>query len=233
MSSGGEGLTALIVGGDTAVRRLFKDKGFAITLDPDEEYDVAVFTGGEDICPMYYGQKPHKSIKFNLTRDMYEMNVLRRMPYMLPKIGICRGGQLLNIFNGGSMYQDVNGHSAGEHEIILLDQVGKPTAKTNSFHHQMMIPASDNCEVLAIAHTSTQRLLVDYMGKELKFSQPKESKVKHPEPEILMYWYSTSLCFQGHPEYGSKPTTELFWDYADSYIINNIHTAKAKENGKK
>ena len=118
--------------------------------------DAIVFCGGEDVDPERYGEKPSPKLgKVNKRRDAWEWAVLdAAVPLEKPILGICRGAQLLNVYFGGTLWQDLpsefegcakEGHrllDGGEHEITLepnsriASYCGRTKLSVNSRHHQ-------------------------------------------------------------------------------------------------
>lgn len=117
-----------------------------------------VLSGGEDVEPSRYGEEPVPELgEVNVVRDTMEWRALEVALAMdIPVLGICRGMQVLNVFLGGTLYQDLPtqrgdmishdqtspwGHH--HHDVscapgtllhgILGDCV---PLKINSFHHQ-------------------------------------------------------------------------------------------------
>lgn len=124
--------------------------------------DAMVFAGGEDIHPGRYGS-PVSPVcgKINAVRDDFEISLLEMcVQRRKPVLGICRGCQLLNVYFGGTLYQDIatergadaSVHRQGSylnnptnmpaHEIVpvsgtrLEKVVGGEAFAVNSFHHQ-------------------------------------------------------------------------------------------------
>lgn len=211
----------LVVGGNLQVRSMLEHAGHRVVGD-DQPFDIAVFTGGEDISPLLYGETFHKETSVNFQRDLYELRTLREIGYKVPKVGICRGGQLLNVFNGGRMYQDIDGHR-GSHKIT--DFIGGNEHMVTSVHHQMMIPAS-HAWVLAVASEAT-KFHTATSSKIIAKSQNKDLDV-----EAIFYEESSSLCFQPHPEYSGpedNPTRDLFFQYIDVFLEDVVFPKKAEE----
>ena len=70
--------------------------------------DVLLLAGGEDVHTARYGETRGGSDKPALDRDEFEYLVLgEAVKRRLPVFGICRGMQLMNVFFGGSLYQDI------------------------------------------------------------------------------------------------------------------------------
>lgn len=71
--------------------------------------DGLLFTGGHDIEPERYGAEEGLAQDPTPQRDSAEFHVLEyACEHDLPVAGICRGIQLLNVFFGGTLYEDVN-----------------------------------------------------------------------------------------------------------------------------
>ena len=68
--------------------------------------DGIVFTGGEDIQPMYYGDLPYEKLEeVSPARDTFDLMVLKMAADRnIPILGICRGRQLMNAAFGGTLY---------------------------------------------------------------------------------------------------------------------------------
>lgn len=114
--------------------------------------DVLLLPGGGDISPARYGETNTPTlVKVNLMRDDFEWRVLSlAKKRRLPVVGICRGHQVLNVFHGGSLWQDLPSqfpakdvqHRGVHHPIsiskgsLLSRMIGKTSATVNSLHHQ-------------------------------------------------------------------------------------------------
>jgi putative glutamine amidotransferase len=159
-------------------------KGILPVLIPDlpidqledilQEIDGFVFQGGTDLAPETYGESPIVPGKWlgDAYRDAYE---LRIMDYAVknskPVLAICRGFQLMNVYFGGSLYQDITTqmpeaiqHRDAEkydqliHELVFvkgktMDNIyqGLDKAVVNSVHHQGVKVKGDQLETLAIS----------------------------------------------------------------------------------
>jgi putative glutamine amidotransferase len=66
-------------------------------------------TGGPDIHPSYFGQKPHQKLtRTTVARDRFELLAIKLgLKKRIPILGICRGFQVLNVSFGGTLYQDL------------------------------------------------------------------------------------------------------------------------------
>ena len=71
--------------------------------------DGLVLTGGVDLDPSLFGETVlNSTVELCLERDEAEYAALRlAVKRDLPILGICRGMQVMNVFFGGSLYQDI------------------------------------------------------------------------------------------------------------------------------
>lgn len=135
--------------------------------------DGLILSGGHDVDPSHYGEEPHPLLQEILPeRDAFEMNLLKNAhKQKKPIFGICRGLQLMNVFFGGTLYQDLslrptnkevkhlhremsNLHSHQielEPEGLLHKIFGAKNIVTNSFHHQAIKDLAPGFAVLARA----------------------------------------------------------------------------------
>lgn len=108
--------------------------------------DALLLPGGGDMEPWRYGQSNTASRGLEPERDAEELTLLERFTAAgKPVLGICRGIQVINVFFGGTLYQDLPGHSAvngadSVHAVRtafspLLPVCG-PVCQVNSAHHQ-------------------------------------------------------------------------------------------------
>lgn len=98
--------------------------------------NVIIFSGGEDLNPYLYGEA-NKSSGYNPERDAMEYSLLasaiQQKKYIL---GTCRGLQLINVFFGGTLYQDISIHHTNTGFIWRSKILESMFPVTNSMHHQ-------------------------------------------------------------------------------------------------
>lgn len=167
-------------------------------IDPKiHKSDVILFTGGEDVTPSFYDAIEHKTTYYNTTRDNYEMEIFKKIPLGVLKVGICRGSQFLTVMSGGLLIQNVINHAIGDTHDIELKENGEYLKKLpiTSTHHQMMYPFNlPEQDYEIIAKAATKRSNGYYDGDKI---DPEKVVV---EPEIVYYKKTNCLCVQGHPE---------------------------------
>ncbi|HEX2676529.1 MAG TPA: gamma-glutamyl-gamma-aminobutyrate hydrolase family protein [Polyangiales bacterium] len=111
-----------------------------------------VIGGGVHIEPARYAEQPSATYRYQKERDELEWQVLEHAAaHALPVLGICRGAQLLNVFRGGILYQDLAREFAGlalersvrasksveiEPDSTLAHVVERDALRVNSLHQQ-------------------------------------------------------------------------------------------------
>jgi putative glutamine amidotransferase len=121
--------------------------------------DGFVFTGGDDIDPRFYREKPLSGAHVSISPDKrtrFEIELFKAVTKAKkPVLAICYGAQLANVALGGKLYQDIGlqvnnpiKHGAarpGEkvfHDVdifegTLLSRIlGTPRIRVRSAHHQ-------------------------------------------------------------------------------------------------
>jgi GMP synthase-like glutamine amidotransferase len=174
-------------------------KDFNKLLDKGEFIDLAVFTGGSDVNPDYYGQNIGKFTHIDKERDAFEVSIWERLPKSVVKVAICRGAQFATAMSGGSLVQHVNGHG-GEHTISTKEGL---ILNMTSTHHQMMYPNELSKDAYDLIAWSTYFKSDTYLnGRNEEMEIPREFL----EPEIVYYKNTNALAIQGHPEFSSCDT---------------------------
>lgn len=199
----------LIIEGNGSYKRMFLERGYEVVMNI-EEADLIQFTGGQDVSPFLYGQPVHKTTYSDPRRDLVESGYYAwALRLGKPMAGICRGGQFLNVMNGGAMYQDVDSHGIrGTHKCF--DGVTKEWHDVTSTHHQMMKPGiAGNI----IAHGDEATDVIDFNGAEFINIGSVNSV------EVVHYKNTKSLCFQPHPEFdGAQSTSDYYFELLGRYL---------------
>jgi putative glutamine amidotransferase len=145
-------------GGAPLILPLTEDKKILRRLY--EQCQGILLSGGNDLDPAAYGERPtDKTIDFSTKRDRQEVQLLKwALEDDKPVLAICRGMQLLNVAQGGTLYQDISAElpAAETHDIsaekkresrIVHSLRIKPDSKlakllgvtelgANAYHHQ-------------------------------------------------------------------------------------------------
>ena len=131
-----------------------------------------VLTGGQDVSPELYHEVPLPGLTDCCPkRDAMEMIVLRHAAAAdQPVLGICRGIQLINVYFGGTLYQDIpSQHPSGvcHHQPAPYDRPVHEAAvdpasplyeclktdrlSVNSCHHQAVKDLAPGLEAMAVS----------------------------------------------------------------------------------
>src|SRR3954465_3939147 len=71
--------------------------------------DGVLLTGGGDVDPAFYGEDRHETVDdAEPGRDEFEIDLGKRaVASAVPLLAICRGAQVLNVAEGGTLVQDI------------------------------------------------------------------------------------------------------------------------------
>lgn len=162
------------------------------------EMDGIIMQGGHDVAPETYGESPIGRWKGDAVRDAYELKILDfAIKNNKPVFGICRGIQLMNVYFGGTLYQDtitqnkqVQEHRSAElydtvkhpiqfepDQFLAKIYAGIESPFVNSVHHQAIKELGNELEVYAMSEDG----LIEAFG----YTKAPEGKVFgvqwHPE----------------------------------------------------
>ena len=120
---------------------------------PDLAYDGLLLAGGGDLDPALFGQPDRGSRGIDRARDGTELALLEAfLGAGKPVLAICRGHQVVNVWLGGDLIQDLDPalapfHGGGEEDRVhpvraaegtLLHRLYGPVLIVNSSHHQAL-----------------------------------------------------------------------------------------------
>lgn len=189
-----------------------------------DQLDGIVLQGGTDISPESYGEQPIGDWRGDRYRDEYELKILDyAIRTSKPVLGICRGFQLMNVYFGGSLYQDIpsqvpgsGAHRSAEqydkinHPIRLQSEtllerlyghIRQPLV--NTVHHQGIKELGGNLDVYARSEDG----FIEAFGYN-----------KEPEGKVM--------GVQWHPEFSHTQAGILL----DEELIFNVFYNYAKQN---
>ncbi|OLR26830.1 gamma-glutamyl-gamma-aminobutyrate hydrolase family protein [Bacillus cereus] len=137
--------------------------------------DGLILSGGHDVSPFSYNEEPQQKLgDIFPERDYFDFSLIKIAKNKnIPILGICRGAQIINVYHGGTMYQDlsymegdtlkhwqVHTPELATHSIyikkysMLHSILGEEKLAVNSFHHQTIKEVPSNFEIVATAKDS-------------------------------------------------------------------------------
>jgi len=157
-----------------------------------------VFSGGDDIDPRFYKERPRVDARMTLSPDdrtRFEINLFKAViKAKKPLLAICGGAQLVNVALGGTLYQDIalqiprplqhGPLKAGEkvfHTVDILEGtllsriLGSSRIRVRSSHHQSVKNPGRGLHCSAVAQDQVIEAL------ELKTKQFLLALQWHPE----------------------------------------------------
>lgn len=163
------------------------------------DFDGLLLGGGVDIHPKHYHGKIKPHYRYDEVRDAIELRLLEHVfASDKPVLGICRGCQMLNIFQHGTLYKDVKKLDSAAHypshllgyifyrkrikivrDSLLYQCVGHQQTKVNSIHKQCIHLVGDGFNVTA-SEESTMIQCIEHT--ELTFAMGVQF---HPEFLIM------------------------------------------------
>ena len=172
--------------------------------------DKLILTGGQNVEPIHYQEKLLiDSSNYFPERDRFELALIEAAHHHeKPIFGICRGMQLYNVAQGGSLHQEVLGHwqentgNQPSQDLYFpiesqLSQIYAQEPTVNSFHRQAINKLAPSLEIIAL---SPDKQTIEAV---------QSTRDSH-----------TFLGVQWHPEllYGERETENRLFDY----IVNQF-----------
>ncbi len=161
--------------------------------------DGLLLVGGGDLDPATYGQDAHpRSYGFNAVRDETELALARyALAEEIPLLAICRGCQVVNVAQGGTLHQHLVDHPGYDD-----DTHGRPHDLYLAEHPVEVLPGSRLAAVVggvrADRCTSAHHQSVDAVGAGLRVTGwSADGCVEAIEP---IDPHPFALAVQWHPE---------------------------------
>ena len=157
-----------------------------------EDADALVLPGGGDIDPALFGETNHGSRIIEPVLDRRQLALLDQYAKRgLPVLGICKGMQLINIYFGGGIIQDLPTHAL--HEYRLQDQVHASQAEPGSILHSLYGPS--------FSVNSAHHQGIGRPGAGLRIIQRApdgvaEAIVHTRLPILGVQWHPERMCFE-------------------------------------
>lgn len=167
--------------------------------------DGFIITGGPDVNPSYYNEEILLQLGLLAPkRDVNEKLIYEAIQRQnKPVLGICRGHQLINVLEGGTLYQDLPSmrpsetrHSQREPNYVMTHKVdliegtpisswmdGAKEMEVNSYHHQAVKDLAPSLKAMALS--TEDGIIESYYKPDSKFT-------------VGIQWHP-ELAFKDHP----------------------------------
>ena len=159
--------------------------------------DGFLFTGGQDVSPELYGEKPRQACgEVCEKRDAFERNLFTQaLEQDKQMLGICRGIQFFNACLGGTLYQDL----PTEHPSEVAHVMRPPYARI--VHSGALLPGSPLAALLG----RTELGVNSYHHQAIKALAPGHAEMARSEDGLVEAVYMPDKSFvwavQWHPEF--------------------------------
>lgn len=156
------------------------------------DLDALVIGGGDDVSPEHYGHDISARVKPDPARDELEIRWIKwALANSIPMLGICRGAQLINVVQGGTLHQDIR--------PLRIKTYNRPGLLPTK---QVILDADSNiaavCKKQKLRVNSLHNQAIDEIGNGLE-------AVGHDLDGIVQAIQSTMqlpiIGVQWHPEY--------------------------------
>lgn len=168
------------------------------------QIDKLILAGGQDVSPKFYKQTQTVQGDYSEARDRFELALLEEaLLQNKPVFAVCRGMQLMNVFFGGDLKQELRSFTKilhmqnpipkeqPSHELLtqedsILQQIYGAKTNVNSFHNQALNRVSSNltesafCSdgVIEAVENKPRRLLAVQWHPDFAFEvQPNEMTI--------------------------------------------------------
>jgi putative glutamine amidotransferase len=156
-----------------------------------------VLTGGEDVDPAVYGERPHPATgAAHAARDACELALCREaLVQRIPTLAICRGAQVLNVALGGTLVQDIPAQRA---TTLDHDQSGRRTERVHQVRIERDSMLAGVVGATSIAENSSHHQAVDRVAPPLRaVAHSPDGIIEGVEPVDPAWWL---VAVQWHPE---------------------------------
>lgn len=177
-----------------------------------EGIDGLLIVGGDDVDPRLYGEIPRSRTRVIFPKRttfetwLYQAGKRRRLPIF----GICYGMQLINVLEGGTLYQHLHPRKTG----TRIDHRGRRKPK----HHVQINPGTHLADILGTreaAVISDHHQAIRYLAPDFVASCVADDgiieAIEHPDmPQVLaVQWHPERLPY-------SRATRRLFKAFVHS-----------------
>lgn len=125
-----------------------------------KEMEGLVLQGGADLAPESYGEKPIGRWLGDRIRDEYELELMELfLKEGKPVLGICRGFQVMNVYYGGTLFQDIDTQrpeSIKHRDAIEYDRVHHEVEFVKGSFMEKLYEDAENPMVNSVHHQAAK-----------------------------------------------------------------------------
>lgn len=163
-----------------------------------------VLQGGSDLSPESYGEDWLDRSRWpgDRYRDAHELKLIAEAcRRRLPVLGICRGAQLINVYFGGTLYQDLStqiGSKILHRDATLYDKVSHPVEIMAGGLLEKIYGETGEIVVNSVHHQGIKTLGKSLCVEALSPSDHLVEAISYENPEEFF-----CLGVQWHPEFSA------------------------------
>ncbi|WXR61342.1 gamma-glutamyl-gamma-aminobutyrate hydrolase family protein [Peptostreptococcaceae bacterium AGR-M142] len=178
-----------------------------IIAEQIKKVDAIILQGGHDVNPLLFNEEPKRNLGKTLKdRDFYDLKLIEfAIRNNKPILGICRGLQILNVYFGGSLYQDINENEDFDIKHLQEEPTYEPTHSVfskkgslmkkkigdkflvNSFHHMAIKDIAKNFKIAAVSKDGIIEAIEDADNKILAVQWHPEMLIKNSSKMIKIF----------------------------------------------
>ncbi|MCI2049183.1 MAG: gamma-glutamyl-gamma-aminobutyrate hydrolase family protein [Lachnospiraceae bacterium] len=179
---------------------LYREIGADLARSATEGYEGLILPGGDDVDPALFGEAVNGSRGIDRALDLAQLTICGLFVKAgKPVLGICKGCQVLNVFFGGSVIQDLPSHDRHQYDNVrkqgmahgsaidpgnFLYDIYGPELLINSYHHQACgrlgaglhaVQYSDDLVIEAILHERLPVIGLQWHPEKISFEERDRS----------------------------------------------------------
>lgn len=166
---------------------------------PVSDYDGLVLPGGGDIAPSLFHAKNQGSYEIDEPLDRFQLQVLETFIQAgKPVLGICKGLQIINVYFGGTIIQDLPEYSLSVHKYEGKDKVHLTKAAGGTFPERLYgsFPVTNSAHHQGVGSVGDGLLVAQYA-----YDFVIEAMYHKTLPILGVQWHPERMCFShANPE---------------------------------
>ncbi len=157
------------------------------------DYDGLVLPGGGDIDPSLFHADNRGSYEIDKPLDQVQLQMLEKfLQANKPVLGICKGLQIINVYFGGTIIQDLPKYSLSVHKYEGKDKVHLTKAAGGTFPEKLYgsFPVTNSAHHQGVGSVGDGLLVAQY-----GFDFVIEAMYHKTLPILGVQWHPERMCF--------------------------------------